>query len=912
MVMSIFNFFLSLMESPLFLFGIITLSFLIKVYFLKILIPHGLRTSSKPCFFLIGILIGSLFDHSAWLALLGRKLWFPDTSYLFVTFIIRLAWAFLALHYQALCLFIESLTKKNYTIPLFHKILLGFNSSFALYFLGTAFFDQRLTDETTRYMAFQAIDKPLEFIMMRIANVYTIILCAIVLVVVIKKIRKDRYLLPRLLKRQLTIVMYYFMLPYILIESFQAALRVSDLHSLNNLYISVNLSTLFLTCAIFYCATKVMGLRFLNVKEHVTSPHKFNFINDFNAVLEQLSHATTFKELEQITQLFFKEAFKIPLNKTELQPLAPVTAHNATPQRIYIESFMMSSNSANYEFVRKSKILIYDEISFSNFYLESEASKNAVIFLDGINTDIFIPIYEKQTMIAYIKIERNARTKDEFYSDVERDEMLVFASYLENIISLLQHRNLNNLIQQEKDLRDELYKKHQEINQYKESFHAALRATKSNDVGIIFYKGGRFTFGNHRAKEFISSANTNYSNSNGTNAHDDSVSSALKTLAQQVEEYKTPQVTSFKDAYGNRLIASALPNIDQQGVIITVRHEEVLNTIKEQIDILNDPSKWDYLLYLETTQSGKLIHKLLPGSGETLLNFKIALLKIALSKKAILLEIPEDDLIPTVELLHHISLRENLHILTLNGHPKGFDMAIKLFGINPIFGLNEGEPILKKLDRIGTLFIQNIHLLDLDTQQYLAEYIKTGFYRIFKTDRKISSDVRIICSTNQNLQQLVQVGKFSKALFQELKATSLHLPSLVALPEPELHDLAQGLTEQLQHPADQNEIILTEQEKNALVHNRPTSLSELKNRLKELIDNKENPQVYHEITQLDPELNVTEPELIKAAQLGKHALKDPKIMALLWNKFQNQNKIATFLGVNRSSVNRRCKEYNIL
>ena len=51
--------------------------------------------------------------------------------------------------------------------------------------------------------------------------------------------------------------------------------------------------------------------------------------------------------------------------------------------------------------------------------------------------------------------------------------------------------------------------------------------------------------------------------------------------------------------------------------------------------------------------------------------------------------------------------------------------------------------------------------------------------------------------------------------------------------------------------------------------------------------------------------------LIQASRLGKHALRDHKIMVMLWNKFKNQNKIAAFLGVNRSSVNRRCKEYNL-
>ena len=62
----------------------------------------------------------------------------------------------------------------------------------------------------------------------------------------------------------------------------------------------------------------------------------------------------------------------------------------------------------------------------------------------------------------------------------------------------------------------------------------------------------------------------------------------------------------------------------------------------------------------------------------------------------------------------------------------------------------------------------------------------------------------------------------------------------------------------------------------------------------------------------DPAYGMSDPELMEAARLGKHALKDPKVMGALWSKFKNQNKIAALLGVNRSSVNRRCKEYNLI
>ena len=92
----------------------------------------------------------------------------------------------------------------------------------------------------------------------------------------------------------------------------------------------------------------------------------------------------------------------------------------------------------------------------------------------------------------------------------------------------------------------------------------------------------------------------------------------------------------------------------------------------------------DDLLYLETTKPGQLINQLIPGNGETLLNFKINLLQTALSKKATLLETAAEDLMPMVELLHHVSMQDILYVLKLQGPSSSFDIATKLFGINPI------------------------------------------------------------------------------------------------------------------------------------------------------------------------------------------------------------------------------------
>ena len=89
-------------------------------------------------------------------------------------------------------------------------------------------------------------------------------------------------------------------------------------------------------------------------------------------------------------------------------------------------------------------------------------------------------------------------------------------------------------------------------------------------------------------------------------------------------------------------------------------------------------------------------------------------------------------------------------------------------------------------------------------------------------------------------------------------------------------------------------------------------MQELKGRVQHLLIKKSKKnQIYQEVT-FDPAYDITDPDLVEAARLGKKALQDQRVMVLLWNKFKNQNKIAFFLGVNRSSVNRRCKEYNLL
>jgi DNA-binding NtrC family response regulator len=272
---------------------------------------------------------------------------------------------------------------------------------------------------------------------------------------------------------------------------------------------------------------------------------------------------------------------------------------------------------------------------------------------------------------------------------------------------------------------------------------------------------------------------------------------------------------------------------------------------------------------------------------------------------------PDEDLPDMVEILHHISLREKLHTIKLMSPTKNLDVAIKIFGINPLFNATQAKPLLEQLNGTGTLFIQNIHFLDLETQQSLAHFIKSGSYAPLKSDQRSYSDVRILCSAHRDLQTLVQEGVLAESLYNELKIT-ISEPSLLSLSDKEFTELTKEYVEQaVQTQTLKNFFELTEREKTILLQQRPGSLRHLKERVQNiLVQKSKKKHIYHE-TYFNPAYNIADPELAEAVKLGKHALRDQKIMNMLWHKFKNQNKIATLLGVNRSSVYRRCKDFNL-
>lgn len=78
----------------------------------------------------------------------------------------------------------------------------------------------------------------------------------------------------------------------------------------------------------------------------------------------------------------------------------------------------------------------------------------------------------------------------------------------------------------------------------------------------------------------------------------------------------------------------------------------------------------------------------------------------------------------------------------------------------------------------GTLFLDEIGDLPHDLQAKLLRVLQEKEIKPLGQNRTVKVDVRVLASTNQDLEKRISEGKFREDLFYRLKVVSLHLPPL--------------------------------------------------------------------------------------------------------------------------------------
>lgn len=78
----------------------------------------------------------------------------------------------------------------------------------------------------------------------------------------------------------------------------------------------------------------------------------------------------------------------------------------------------------------------------------------------------------------------------------------------------------------------------------------------------------------------------------------------------------------------------------------------------------------------------------------------------------------------------------------------------------------------------GTLFLDEVGDLPSEAQAKLLRFLENGEIRPVGSDRMIHADVRILCASHKDLEQLVEQKKFRQDLFFRLTPITLQIPPL--------------------------------------------------------------------------------------------------------------------------------------
>lgn len=233
-----------------------------------------------------------------------------------------------------------------------------------------------------------------------------------------------------------------------------------------------------------------------------------------------------------------------------------------------------------------------------------------------------------------------------------------------------------------------------------------------------------------------------------------------------------------------------------------------------------------------------------------------------------------------------------------------------------------GSPGKIELADGGTLFLDEIGDMPLDLQVHLLKVLEDRQVTRLGDTKPRKVDVRIVVATNQNLQSLVEQGKFRLDLYYRINVFTIRLPALRDRKE-DIPDLAYCFLSQCSKAMGKNVTYISQNVLQAFkAYDWPGNLRELRNAVEygvnlaaaQKITINDIPDNIAWLAQ-DAEAEIEEPELedegIFGAAMSEADTETRQILELLEKYRGNKSKVANELGMSRPALYRRLKKLNI-
>ncbi|MFD1708793.1 sigma-54 interaction domain-containing protein [Siminovitchia sediminis] len=229
-----------------------------------------------------------------------------------------------------------------------------------------------------------------------------------------------------------------------------------------------------------------------------------------------------------------------------------------------------------------------------------------------------------------------------------------------------------------------------------------------------------------------------------------------------------------------------------------------------------------------------------------------------------------------------------------------------------------GKPGLIELANKGTLFLDEVGELPLNLQAKLLKVIQEKkVTRIGGTEPK-AIDFRIIASTNRDLKEMVEAGKFREDLYYRLNVVPITIPPLRERKDDLLY-LFDYFLDMFNEKYETDKVLHASTIREMLEYSWPGNVRELENLMERLVITTESRMIYpdtlpfqrqHGFAQETMEEEVEQAE--QAANLPE-ALEEVEIRWLkrAYRQYKTTYEMAKYLGISQSSVVRKLQKYKI-
>lgn len=242
------------------------------------------------------------------------------------------------------------------------------------------------------------------------------------------------------------------------------------------------------------------------------------------------------------------------------------------------------------------------------------------------------------------------------------------------------------------------------------------------------------------------------------------------------------------------------------------------------------------------------------------------------------------------------SINENLFESELFGHTKGAFTDAKDDRMGRFEAAND-----------GTLFLDEIGNLSLNLQQKLLNAIQTKSISRVGSNKVIPVEVRLVCATNRNLQQMIQDGDFREDLYYRINTIVIESPALRER-QSDIEILANSFLQELTDKYHKSGLSFSKAAvKKMYSHNWPGNVRELRHAIERAVLLANSGSIQPE--DLFP-AGITQNKTTNASKKLEDIEKDA-IMNAINNQKGNLTKAANELGISRSTLYLKIEKYEL-